>query len=136
METIVVVDTSICTDNLGDEIIMESVNEVVSELFPNAYIYRVPSHEALSDRTRRFISEASFCFIGGTNLLSSDIRIDGLWRLGFEDARFYGGTRTVCLGTGWNDYMPKPTRKTQAILLTGLSPALSHSVRDTYTQIT
>ena len=33
MDTIVIVDTSICTDNLGDEIIMDAVNEVVWELF-------------------------------------------------------------------------------------------------------
>jgi hypothetical protein len=134
METIAIIDTSICTDNLGDEIIMDAINGVVSELFPDAYIFRVPSHEALSDRTRRFISNASFCFVGGTNLLSSDIRMDGLWRIGSADAKVYGGSRTVCFGTGWADYMPTPTQRTQTILKTCLSSVLIHSVRDSYTQ--
>jgi polysaccharide pyruvyl transferase WcaK-like protein len=134
MDTIAIVDTSICTDNLGDEIIMDAVNDVVWELFPNAYVFRVPSHEALSDRTRKFIRQASWCFIGGTNLLSSDITPWGLWRLDEAGAAAYGSTRTVCLGTGWNDYMPEATPQTRALLQTALSPDLLHSTRDSYTR--
>ncbi|TYR30577.1 polysaccharide pyruvyl transferase family protein [Mesorhizobium microcysteis] len=134
MQTIAIVDTSICTDNLGDEIIMDAVNAVVWELFPKAYIFRVPSHEALSDRTLGFIGKADFCFIGGTNLLSSDIRPDGLWRLKATDAPHYGAAQTVCLGTGWNDYMPEPTAETRSILKQALSADLTHAVRDNYTR--
>jgi hypothetical protein len=64
METIAVVDTSICGDNLGDEIIMDAVNGIVSELFPDAYIFRVPSHEALSDPTSSFLMRSEWCFVG------------------------------------------------------------------------
>lgn len=134
MRTVAIVDTSICTDNLGDEIIMDAVNQVVWELFPDAYVFRVPSHEALSDRTHKFIGEASYCFIGGTNLLSSRIEPYGLWRLRLEDAYHYGGTHTVCLGTGWNDYMPRPTEHTGKILRTALTSDLIHSARDGYTR--
>ncbi|WP_369726023.1 polysaccharide pyruvyl transferase family protein [Bradyrhizobium sp. LLZ17] len=133
MDSVAVVDTSICTDNLGDEIIMDAVNDVVSELFPKAYVYRVPSHEQLSDRTRRFISDASFCVIGGTNLLSSDIQPYGLWRVRQTDADVFGATNTVCLGTGWNDYMSTATPATRAILRAALSRQLIHSARDSYT---
>jgi polysaccharide pyruvyl transferase WcaK-like protein len=134
MDTITIVDTSICTDNLGDEIIMEAVNNVVHELFPNAYIFRVPSHEALSDRTRKFIAKSSFCFIGGTNLLSSHIGPRGLWRLTAADANLFCASHTACLGTGWNDYMPAPNRQTKRILQTTLSPHLIHAARDSYTR--
>ncbi len=134
MDTVAIVDTSICTDNLGDEIIMDAVNGVVWDLFPNAYIFRVPSHEALSDRTRRFIRQADWCFIGGTNLLSSDHQRKGPWRIDRAGAAAYGSTRTVCLGTGWNDYMPEVTPATRALLQTALSPDLVHAVRDSYTR--
>jgi len=133
MDTVAIVDTSICTDNLGDEIIMDAVNSVVWELFPKAYILRVPSHEALSDRTRKFVRQADWCFIGGTNLLSSHIHAKGLWRLDKRAAAAYGSTRTVCLGTGWNNYQAEATPATQALLRTALSSGLVHSVRDSYT---
>lgn len=134
METISIVDTSICTDNLGDEIIMDAVNSVVEEIFPNAYVFRVPSHEALSDRTRRFIRQSEWCFIGGTNLLSSNITSKGLWRLDAAGASAYGSTRTVSLGTGWNDYMATATPQTRELLQTALFKDIQHSVRDSYTR--
>lgn len=134
MDTIAIVDTSICTDNLGDEIIMDAVNSVVAELFPDAYAFRVPSHEALSDRTRKFIRQANWCFIGGTNLLSSNITPHGLWRLDQAGANAYGSTRTVCLGTGWNDYMAAATPLARNLLQTSLFRDVTHSARDSYTQ--
>lgn len=133
METITIVDTSISTDNVGDNIIMDSVNEIVTELFPEAYIFRVPSHDALSERTRAFIRKSSWCFIGGTNLLSSVINPWNLWRLDRLGANAFGSSRTVCLGTGWNDYMESPSSESQLLLNTALSSDHFHAVRDRYT---
>lgn len=134
METITIVDTAISTDNVGDEIIMDSVNEIVSELFPEAYIFRVPSHDALSERTRSFVRKSAWCFIGGTNLLSSVINPWNLWRLDRQAANAFGSSRTICLGTGWNDYMESPTLESQMLLNTALSSDYLHAVRDKYTQ--
>lgn len=133
METIAVVDTSICGDNLGDEIIMDAVNGIVSELFPEAYIFRVPSHEALSDRTRSFLKRSEWCFVGGTNILSSNMHRYGLWRLTKKDAELYGQIRTTLLGAGWIDYSAPPTSRTRGFLRSAFRPDLLHSVRDTYT---
>jgi polysaccharide pyruvyl transferase WcaK-like protein len=134
METITIVDTSISTDNVGDEIIMDAVNEIVTELFPNAYIFRVPSHDALSERTRAFVRKSAWCFIGGTNLLSSVINPWNLWRLDRLAANAFGSSRTVCLGTGWNDYMQLPSPESKILLNTALSSDHVHAVRDKYTQ--
>ncbi|WP_293701168.1 MULTISPECIES: polysaccharide pyruvyl transferase family protein [unclassified Sphingopyxis] len=134
METITIVDTSISTDNVGDEIIMDAVNEIVMELFPDAYIFRVPSHDALSERTRTFVRKSTWCFIGGTNLLSSVINPWNLWRLDKLAANAFGSSRTVCLGTGWNDYMEPPSAESKNLLTTALSSDYLHAVRDKYTQ--
>lgn len=134
METITIVDTSISTDNVGDEIIMDAVNEIVSDLFPNAYIFRVPSHDALSERTRAFVRKSAWCFIGGTNLLSSVINPWNLWRLDRLAANAFGSSRTICLGTGWNDYMQSPSSESKILLETALSSNHVHAVRDKYTQ--
>ena len=48
MDNITILDTSVSTDNLGDEIIMQAVQNVVLDVFPNAYAYRVASHEYMS----------------------------------------------------------------------------------------
>jgi hypothetical protein len=133
MQTIGIVDTSICGDNLGDEIIMEAVNGIVSGLFPDAYVFRVPSHEALSDRTRSFLKRSEWCFVGGTNILSSNMHRYGLWRLSKKDAELYGQIRTTLLGAGWIDYSAPPTSRTKGILKSAFRSDLLHSVRDTYT---
>ncbi len=134
METITIVDTSISTDNTGDEIIMESVNEIISEIFSDSYIFRVSSHDALSERTRSFIRKSSWCFIGGTNLLSSDFKPWSLWKLDALAANALGSSRTICLGTGWNDYMLPPNEDSQKLLRTALSNKYIHAARDRYTQ--
>ncbi|MGQ3100391.1 MAG: polysaccharide pyruvyl transferase family protein [Sphingopyxis solisilvae] len=134
MDTITIVDTSISTDNVGDEIIMDAVDEIVREMFPSAYIFRVPSHDALSERTREFVRKSTWCFIGGTNLLSSVINSWNLWRLDQLAANAFGSSRTVCLGTGWNDYMESPTPESKNLLTTALSSEYIHAVRDKYTQ--
>jgi polysaccharide pyruvyl transferase WcaK-like protein len=134
MDTISIVDTSICTDNLGDEIIMDAVNRTVWSLFPNAYIFRVPSHEALSDRTRGFLRKSSWCFIGGTNLLSSTLGPWDLWRLDEKGAAALGSTRTICLAPGWRMYMDPPAGRAKALLQTALWADGLHSVRDSYTR--
>lgn len=134
MQNVCIVDTSICTDNLGDETIMDAVNGIIVDMFPNAYITRVPSHEALSGRTRRFIYDADFCFIGGTNLISSSLNPLGLWRISAGDARVFSSTHTILLGVGWNDYQSAANPATQRFLKMALSPAFRHSVRDRYTQ--
>jgi len=133
METIAIVDTSICSDNLGDEIIMEAVNGIVTEMFPGAYIYRVPSHESLSDRTRVFLKRSTWCFVGGTNLLSSNMHRFGLWRIAKSDAQLYGEIRTTLLGAGWNDYLHPTNARTKQLFEAAFRPNLLHSARDTYT---
>jgi len=134
VENVVIVDTALSTDNLGDEVIMDAVNSAVGSLFPEAFISRVPSHEALSGRTRQLIYQADWCFLGGSNLLSSNLRPLGLWRVTPRDAAVFKSTRTVALGVGWNDYLPPATRRTRKLLTDILSPALKHSVRDGYTE--
>jgi len=130
LDTLTIIDTSICTDNLGDEIIMDSVNSILYDIFPNAYFFRVPSHERLSDRSFRFIKKSRYSFIGGTNLLSSDINPHGLWRLTRMDTLYL--RNAVCMGTGWENYMSSPNRKSRFLLGRVLESRVTHAVRDGY----
>jgi polysaccharide pyruvyl transferase WcaK-like protein len=80
------------------------------------------------------IYRSDWCFIGGTNIISSKLNPYGLWRVSSEDARVFGSTRTVLLGAGWNDYQSVPSPFTSKFLRTALSHSIVHSVRDNYTR--
>ncbi len=134
MRSIVIVDTSFCTSNIGDQIIMEAVNEVVAALFPLAFVNRVTSHEALSTRQHDFILEADLCFLGGTNLLSSNLSSKGLWKVTRADAEVYALTPTVCLGTGWERASDQPSAFSSSFLKTSLTQSFSHAARDSFAE--
>ena len=126
MDTITIIDTSLSTDNVGDEIIMDAVNEVLASLFPNAFFFRIPSHEYLSDRSHRYMKMSSLTFIGGTNILASSV-----WRMRWRDAVRMPGA--ICLGVGWGEYHYRPHFERRMLLRRVLSPTALHSVRDCYT---
>jgi polysaccharide pyruvyl transferase WcaK-like protein len=130
MLTISLIDTSLGTDNLGDEIIMDAVEKVVYALFPDAYYYRVPSHDLISDRTRRFVKRSDYTFIGGTNLLSSRMSTKSQWRVSWLSTLWMN--RAICLGVGWNDYSHGATFASRLLLRRLLDGETMHSARDAY----
>lgn len=132
---ITLLDTSAATDNLGDEIIIDAVEEVISEVLPNAYVYRVATHEYMSWISRRYLKKSSLAIVGGTNLLSPHMGLQGpfaIWKMMPWDILALG--HTVLLGVGWYDYMRGPDLYTKWALKRILSKDYIHSVRDRYTK--
>jgi len=125
--TITIIDTSFGTWNLGDEIIMEAVNETLYEMFPNARVFRIPCHEALSRRSYYFLRKSELCFIGGTNILASKG-----WRLRWYDPMFL--KNALCMGVTWGGAKTSPVVKDRLLLRRVLSAGKLHSVRDRYTK--
>ena len=132
IRTITLLDTSVATDNLGDGIIMDAVNDVVREVFPNCYTNRVATHDYMGPVSRQLCSESDLCIVGGTNLLDRNILSRGsLWKLKAQDlARL---RNVVLLGVGWRGYTPGPSALTRRALSRILSSRYSSSVRDGYT---
>jgi polysaccharide pyruvyl transferase WcaK-like protein len=127
VKTVTVIDTSFGTWNLGDEIIMQAVNDVVHELFPNARVFRLPSHEALSRRSYYFLRKSDLCLIGGTNVLASKG-----WNLRWRDTVFLHNA--ICFGVSWGGLHAKPSFRERLLLRRVLDDSHIHSVRDRYTQ--
>lgn len=125
MIDIAIIDTSIATDNIGDEIIMQAVNEAIYEMFPKGYIFRVPSHDVLTRKSLGIIMRSSLCFVGGTNILASPG-----WRLRLHDFLFL--RNAICLGVTWGAPDASVTYKRKFLLRHILSANYVHSVRDTY----
>ena len=106
---------------------MQAVNDVIHEMFPNARIFRLPSHEALSRMSYYFLRQSDLCLIGGTNILASKG-----WRLHWYDTIFL--RNVICCGVTWGGTRPAPSFKDRLLLRQVLDGHQVHSVRDSYTK--
>jgi len=106
---------------------MQAVNDVIHEIFPDARVFRLPSHEALSRRSYYFLRQSDLCLIGGTNVLASKG-----WRLSWFDSVFL--RNAICFGVTWGSLRPKPSFRDRVLLRRVLDGGRIHSVRDRYTK--
>jgi hypothetical protein len=106
---------------------MQAVNDVVQELFPDARVFRLPSHEALSRQSYYCLRQSDLCLIGGTNVLASRG-----WRIRWFDSIFL--TNAICFGVTWGGVSPRPSFKDRMFLRRVLDGHQIHSVRDRFTQ--
>lgn len=127
-----VFDPTICSYNIGNNIIMDAVSHVLDDLFPMSHIVHIPCTD-ISTKARYYNRASDFSFLGGTNILSNDIRNNRNWDLGIHNLIIL--KNILLIGCGWfryeNNHIPKITKW-------GLNRILSnrylHSVRDSYTQ--
>lgn len=132
MRVATLLDTATASTNLGDQIIIDAVNSQLKELFSDAFIYSVASHERMGKKSRSLLARSDFTIAGGTNLLSSRMWFNPLWKLTPRDA-FIGHDVTL-MGVGWYQFQREPDLYTRLLLRRVLSKQQLHSVRDSYTQ--
>ena len=106
---------------------MQAVNGVVHEMFPDARVFRLSSHEALSRRSYYFLRQSDLCLIGGTNVLASKG-----WRVRWCDSIFL--RNAICFGVTWGGTRPKPSFRDRLLLRRVLDDGQTHSVRDRFTK--
>lgn len=124
-------DTAIDSDNLGDQIIMDSVWDVVRELFPDATFTRTPSHRRATIAEMHAGRQAALSIVGGTNILKSHMLIRGNWRITPLDYVLWRDV--VLLGVGWQQYGGEADFATRLFFRSVLSRTRLHSVRDMHT---
>ena len=132
MKKVTVIDTAICTRNLGDQIIMRSVMSELRSLAPDAFYMHIPSHDYIAEESYKLINQSELVVVGGTNLLSSNMDSYNQWKIGKKERRDLRGV--VLLGVGWWQYQDSPNRYTRKLLSSVLSDGALQSVRDRYTQ--
>ena len=98
------------SDNLGDVIIFESIIDIINKIFPDKEVIRISTHIEFGSKQKKIINNAFFCFAGGSNMLSSDIRnfpkMTTHKKKGFY---FFPGIKNIILlGVGWNNYQSNP----------------------------
>ena len=125
-------DTSICSTNLGDFIIMHSAKEQLEYLMPDATHIHAVTHDKISKPTYHLVNKSKYSFVCGTNLLSSNMHKYNQWKINLYDSLFLKGL--VLMGVGWWQYQNKPNLYTKYLLKTILNKEIFHSVRDSYTE--
>lgn len=135
MKHILLFDTAIGSDNIGDEIIMDYCTNQLSELFNNDLLFcdRVPTHLEIGKTAYQLNKRALYSFVCGTNILKTSVLYKKLWKLDFSAAL---NLRNICLmGVGWNNYTRFGSDiYTKWIYRSILSRNLLHSVRDHFTE--
>jgi len=126
-----VFDTTITDNNLGNEIIMEAVYNVLRSVFPWAFFIKLPYLEAVGPESLRYLQRSDYVFFGGTNSLTSDMRKYKQWGIDEQNAEVI--SNVVLMGMGWWQYQGPPTPYTRRLLGKVLDHSLLHAVRDTYT---
>lgn len=121
--------------NLGDVIIYESIAKQLKAVFGDATIIRISTHAFLEKRHYDLIDKSDIVVIGGTNILSSDIRAYNQWKLSDQrDYYLFPKLKNIVLfGVGWWQYQNMPTEITKKYYEQVLSKQFIHSVRDNYT---
>jgi hypothetical protein len=120
--------------NLGDIIIYESVKTILHELFPAMEVRRISTHVEFDKNEIETIKQSAFCFVGGTNLLSSDIR--HFARLTPVKKKFFylapGFNNIILIGAGWDSYDAPPDLCSRIYYRNILSKQYKHSLRENY----
>ncbi|WP_123377831.1 polysaccharide pyruvyl transferase family protein [Aliarcobacter butzleri] len=132
MKKVTLLDTSICSSNIGDSIIMDAIKKEIFDIFPDGSYYSTLTHDILGKVSRKLIKNNCYNFVCGTNLLSSNMRTQKQWKLGIKD--YFQLNNLILLGVGWKNYENNPTILTKFLLKKILSTKFIHSVRDTYTE--
>lgn len=127
-----VYDTTICDDNLGNQIIMDAINPVIEKVFRNAFIIKLQYLEKFGQASHRHIGESKYTFFGGTNALSS--QMNRYSQMGFTLADAMRVNNVVLVGVGWWQYQKEPNLYTRYLLRRILHRDVIHSVRDEYTK--
>jgi polysaccharide pyruvyl transferase WcaK-like protein len=125
------IDTSVASDNVGDEIIVEAARRQLAPVLADAYISRSSGHDGLGAFGRDLVDKADLVLMLGTNALSARYRLNRhfMWRVTWRDLMVLRG-KVVLLGVGGNRDFEKLDWRQRWFLGQLLSREHVHSVRD------
>lgn len=126
---VVLFDTSLETQNMGDHIIMENCMKHLENLIDVHNATHISTH-VLSQNAEE--CKGKYKILCGTNILSCRMMHYGLWKLP-RHLEWYSDT--VLMGVGFDSYNTKSDLYTRLLLKLILSKNNVHSVRDSFSEI-
>lgn len=129
-QKIVILNTALESDNLGDEIIEYYYSNAIKDVVNTKEVYNVATHRMPSERDVENLLNARYVIILGTNILSPQMELYSGWK--FDD-RLIKMRNVILLGAGWWGYK-KPSCYSKYVYRNILSKSIIHSVRDEQTE--
>lgn len=127
-DNVIIFDTSIDSDNLGDYIINDYCKKILDEAGITA-IGKVATHRQQTNEELQLLKLNSLKIVTGTNILSSSL--SSQW---VRPMKLSLQTNVLLMGVGWTDYNDKVDFLTSVYYKKILTKKYKHSVRDRYTQ--
>ena len=106
MKKITILDTDITSSNLGNEIIMQGVYDFLHSRFQNDYLMKLECTDHIGPMSKKYILSSDYSFIGGSNLLTS--QINKYKQIGFSFFDSFSIQKMILIGVGWWQYQDKP----------------------------
>lgn len=126
---ITILNTALDTDNLGDEIIMKYIKQVILDDLKEYVCIEIPTHKYPSTYEIRCMLESKYVLVCGTNILSPQMELYSGWC--FDDLMIHLNN-VILIGVGWWGY--KKTSIYSAFIYRHiLTNNCLHSVRDAQT---
>ena len=144
MKQIALMDTSVMSFNIGDQIIMESIHNELSSILKDSFIVNMPTHSPLfhfwefslrgKDSLRINLNNLDLKFVCGTNLLEKNMKKrKNLWNIHMLDSNYIKDFILVGVGSGPLD--TSLNNYTRRLYKRILSSQYTHSTRDENTKI-
>lgn len=140
MKNILVLDTTVASDNKGDDIIMECVRKELQFILKDNFEYTLPTHVSpfhwyqiwRNSLRLRSYADCELKFIGGSNILCKDLFTHyPQWNINWFNCKPLVGSIGVGIGAGAGEHSNWYTRKMYQRVL---SHDYYHSVRDERTR--
>lgn len=109
MDNVLLLDTSIATDNIGDEIIMECTRKELSPIFKNKFVRTLPTHVSpfhwyqvlRNSNALKSFTNSKLKFVGGSNILIPNLLTHyPQWNINIFNYQPLKGSILVGVGAG------------------------------------
>ena len=144
IDKIIMYDTSIASDNIGDEIIMNSVYREMQPILESYMVLKHSTHTPVmhlfqmmskKDPAFSYYSGAKYKFIGGSNIFKKTLRVRRPdWNINIFDYLFYKDAITIGCGSSFGASFQTDTY-TKKLYTKILNSNYYHSVRDDKTKM-
>ncbi len=137
----VLFDTSSGSQNMGDYIIVNSVERELSDILSNNFLVKYGTHTPIThfyqniyrNATIKYLEKAKYKFIAGTNLLNYNMCLPwNNWNVNIFNYRPY--KKSILVGVGINPNAKKVNWYTKLLYKKTLSKKYIHSTRDERTK--
>lgn len=127
----VILDTSMESDNCGDNIIMNYCLLQLDSCVNTSDWIHVPTHRYINETEKIQLTDARMKLLCGTNILSGQMRSYGLWKINKDISPY---KNTILMGVGFDSMKEKYDSYTKMFFHTILAKDKMHSVRDSFAE--